>query len=68
MAKLEWAPDGGLGRAVIGKVRLSPQRLSYLMCFLRFHLLQNIVPMHDLVRRETRMPVRFLFVLTRISV
>ena len=35
VARLEWAPDGGLGRATMGK---------------------NIIPMVDLVRRETRMP------------
>ncbi|SRR6266702_2598738 len=39
VAKLEWAPGGGLGRAVIGKVRLSPQRIPHLTCFLRSHLI-----------------------------
>jgi hypothetical protein len=38
VAKLEWAPGGGLGRAVIGKVRLSPQRIPHSTCFLRSHL------------------------------
>ena len=28
VAKLEWAPNGGLGRAVIGKVALAYDRVS----------------------------------------
>ena len=61
VAKLEWAPGGGLGRAVIGKVRPSLQRTFHLTSFLRSPLItQNHVPMADLVRRDPRMPVRVL--------
>lgn len=35
VAKLEWAPGGGLGRAVIGKVRPSLQEILHLTSFLR---------------------------------
>jgi hypothetical protein len=35
VAKLEWAAGGGLGRAVIGKVRPSFQRTCHLTSFLR---------------------------------
>jgi hypothetical protein len=38
VAKLEWAPGGGLGCAVIGKVRLSPQTILHRTCSLRSHL------------------------------
>ena len=38
VAKFEWAPGGGLGRVIIGKVRLSPQRIPHSTCFLRSHL------------------------------
>lgn len=37
MAKLEWSPGGGLGRAVIGKVRPSLQGIPHLTSFLRSH-------------------------------
>jgi hypothetical protein len=36
VAKLEWAPGGGLGRAVIGKVSPSLQGISRLTSFLHF--------------------------------
>jgi len=35
VAKLEWAPGGGLGRAVIGKVRPSLRGIPHLPSFLR---------------------------------
>jgi hypothetical protein len=35
VAKLEWAPGGGLGRAVIGKVRPSLRGIPHLTSFLR---------------------------------
>lgn len=38
VAKLEWAPGGGLGRAVIGKVRHSPQGIPHLTSFLHSSL------------------------------
>lgn len=44
VAKLEWAPGGGFGRAVIGKVRLSQQRLPHSTCFLRSHLVTEYLP------------------------
>jgi hypothetical protein len=64
VARLEWASGGGLGRAVIGKVRPSLLRMSHLTSFLRFlppplPSSQNQLPMADLVRRDPRMPVRF---------
>jgi hypothetical protein len=37
VAKLEWGPGGGLGRAVIGKVRPSLRGIPHLTCFLRSH-------------------------------
>jgi hypothetical protein len=38
VAKLEWASNGGLGRAVIGKVSPLPQGISHLTSFLRSSL------------------------------
>jgi hypothetical protein len=38
VAKLEWAPGGGLGRAVLGKVRPLPQ-INHLTSFLRSPLI-----------------------------
>jgi hypothetical protein len=35
VARLEWAPNGGLGRAVIGKVRPSLRGIPHLTTFLR---------------------------------
>jgi len=37
VAKLEWGPGGGLGRAVIGKVRPSLRGIPHLTSFLRSH-------------------------------
>lgn len=34
VAKLEWAPGGGLGRAVVGKVRSLLQEINHLTSFL----------------------------------
>ena len=65
MAKLEWAPGGGLGRAVIGKVRPLLQRILHSTSSDAFIWSQNIVPMADLVRRDPRMPVRFYSLLIR---
>jgi hypothetical protein len=39
VAKLEWASGGGLGRAVIGKVRPSLEGISHLTSFLRSFLI-----------------------------
>jgi hypothetical protein len=39
VAKLEWAPGGGLGRAILGKVRPLLQEINHLTSFLRFPLI-----------------------------
>jgi len=39
VARLEWAPGGGLGRAVMGKVRVLLQRIPHLTSFLRSDLI-----------------------------
>jgi hypothetical protein len=56
VAKLEWAPNGGLGRAVIGKVNylLAAFLRQFFSCFAK----QNTVPMADLVRADARSYVR----------
>ena len=55
VAKLEWAPNGGLGRAVIGKVknedRTRWRRSELTSCA------QSTLPMADLVRQDPRVPV-----------
>ena len=62
VAKLEWAPGGGLGRAVIGKVRPSLRGIPHLTSSYAHIRSQNHLPMADLVRRDARMPVRFSFI------
>jgi hypothetical protein len=39
VARLEWAPGGGLGRAVMGRVRVLLQRIPHLTSFLRSDLI-----------------------------
>ena len=71
VAKLEWAPGGGLGRAVIGKVRTFASTNFPFDVFLTlpFDHPQNHVPMADLVRRDSRMPVRVsVFCLDFVSI
>jgi hypothetical protein len=44
VAKIQWAPGGGPGTVVIGKVRLSSQRIPHPTCFLRSHLVTEHQP------------------------
>lgn len=62
VAKLEWAANGGLGRVVIGKVGHSLSAHGSHTHL--FYVLQNTLPMSDLVRPDPRTYVRSS---TRIS-
>ncbi|KAH7920268.1 hypothetical protein BV22DRAFT_813664 [Leucogyrophana mollusca] len=61
VAKLEWASNGGLGRAVIGKVGLAPSLPSLPRGSFLITSLQNTVPMSDLVRPDPRYPGSRMF-------
>ena len=56
VARLEWAPNGGLGRAQIGKVgRHVPQHHIGALTYI--YATQNTVSMGDLVQHDSRVHV-----------
>jgi len=67
VAKVEWAPGGGLGRVAFKKVRPFLQRVSHLTTYNLISLQNIVVPMTDLVRQDPRVPVGFSFVSNNIN-
>jgi hypothetical protein len=62
VAKLEWAANGGLGRATIGKVSYNFRNKLYPTApvYTSPRRVQTVVPMADLVRQDPRGYVRLV--------